>query len=90
MLRISEVSLSDEAAVLRLEGRVMGLWVAEVRKCCEQLLADGRQLTLDLEDVSFVARDALDLFKELMDRQVSFINCSPFLTEQLREITACC
>jgi len=85
MLRISERCLSNQAAALRLEGRVIGPWVLEARRSCEKFLAHGRRLTLDLAEVSFVDRDGIALLRELMGRQVTFVNCSPFLTEQLKE-----
>jgi ABC-type transporter Mla MlaB component len=84
MLRISEVNVSDGATTLRLEGRVVGPWVLEARRSCEKFLAEGRRLTLDLAEVSFADREAIVLLQDLMGRQVAFVNCSPFLTEQLK------
>jgi ABC-type transporter Mla MlaB component len=85
MLRISENGSSDKHTSLRLEGQVTGQGVIEVQKLCEQRLAAGRQLTLDLADVLFVDRSGVALLRDLMRRQVALVNCSPFLTEQLKE-----
>lgn len=85
MLRITEEKLNGKTARMRLEGRVIGPYVTEVRSSCERLLDTGRSLTLDLGDVSFVDRNGVSLFKELISRHVSLVNCSPFLTEQLKE-----
>ena len=85
MLRISTDTSMDGSTLLRMEGRVIGPWVAEMRRSCEQVLASGCRLMLDLSEVSFVDRDGIALFQHLRGRQVHFINCSPFLTEQLKQ-----
>ncbi len=85
MLRITEEASNGSTARLRLEGSVVGPYVFEVRRSCEQLLSSGRQLILDLAEVSFVDRDGITLFRELSHRQVTLAHCSPFVTEQLRE-----
>jgi ABC-type transporter Mla MlaB component len=90
MLRISDAGPSDDATTLRLEGEVIGPWIAELQKVCEQFLGDGHMITLDLCGVSFIDRKALALFRELTHRRVKLINCSPFLIEQLREVGARC
>lgn len=85
MLRITEETLDGKAARMRLEGQVVGPYVMEVRKSCEKLLEAGGSLALDMGEVSFVDRDGLTLFRELISRHVSLVNCSPFITEQLKE-----
>ena len=86
MLRITESALSDNGTTLILEGQVIGPWVAEVRKSCDPFLTNGHQLKLNLAEVSFVDRDGVILFQELMAHQVTLLNCSPFLKEQLKAI----
>jgi len=85
MLRISEVGVLEDAATLRLEGEVIGAGVEEVRQVIEKSLAAGFRLTLDLAELRFVDRDGVALFRELAGHQVQFINCSPFLNEQLKD-----
>ena len=85
MLRISEIRSSEQVAILRLEGQAIGPWVEEVRKSCEQALIKNRELVLDLAEVSFADRGAIALFKELINRRVALINCSPLLAEQLKQ-----
>jgi anti-anti-sigma regulatory factor len=84
MLRISVESLSDATVTLRLEGRVSGLLVSEVRQNCEQFLAAGCRLTLDLAEVEFADRSGVALLQGLKKRDVTLVNCSPFLREQLK------
>lgn len=84
MLKITDQNLSDEGATLHLEGEVIGPWVMELRRSCEQGLASRHRLILDLAGVSFIDRNGIALIQELMNHQVRLINCSPFLTEQLK------
>ncbi|HLF83101.1 MAG TPA: STAS domain-containing protein [Blastocatellia bacterium] len=85
MLRISEIELNGDAATLRLEGRVVGMLVAEVENACEQHLSKGHRLRLDLADLSFADRAAIALLQELRRRGVALTNCSPFLNEELKQ-----
>jgi len=84
VLRISLVEAPDEAVTLRLEGRVSGPWVEELRSWCEQWLATGNGLSLDLTEVSFIDLDGVALCQSLRDRNVAFLHCSPFVAEQLK------
>ena len=85
MLRISELDGAGEATLLRIEGDLIGLWVDEVRKACAPFLRNGHHLTLDLAEVALTDRRAIALLKELVASQVALVNCSAFLSEQLRE-----
>lgn len=87
MLRISEIRLLGDASTLRLEGEVTGDGVREVQQVIEQALASGLRLTLDLSELLFVDRDGVALFREFASRQVEFANCSPYLNEQLKDLT---
>ena len=84
MLKIVRIETGNGAEGLRLEGRVIGPWVDELRRSCEPFLATGATLTLDLSDVSFVDRDGVELFRRLRTHHVALSNCSPFVAEQLK------
>ena len=84
MLRIVPVTSPDEAVSLRLEGQVRGPWVEAMHGLCEQLLATGSGLILDLTEVSFIDLDGTVLCRRLRDRKVAFLHCSPFVAEQLK------
>jgi hypothetical protein len=89
MLKITEVNQTKDEMTLKLEGKVVGPWVQEIRKACDQALLKIERLTVDMSEVSFIERNAISLFQELQNRNVNFINCSPFLTVQLKEMTSC-
>ena len=83
MLRIDTMDDGGKA-ILRLEGRVMGAWVEEVRRSCRDALGRGAPVTLDLSAVSFVDADGIVLLRELASRQVALANTTPFVAAQLR------
>jgi hypothetical protein len=84
VLRISRVEGPDEAVTLRLEGQVRGPWVEALHRLCEQLLATGSGLSLDLTEVSFIDLDGIALCRRLRDRRVALLHCTPFVAEQLK------
>jgi hypothetical protein len=84
MLRISPTNTVNHAVVLRLEGRVVGPWVTELRKACEQVLTTGRPLKLHLGDVEFMDAQGVVLLSSLRSRGVSLLECPPFAAEQLK------
>ena len=87
MLRISIVDDSKEATRLVLEGRLVGPWVHELRKQSEQALSKAKSLTLDLGKLWFIDPSGAALLRELADRHVEHVNCSIFISQQLKEPT---
>jgi ABC-type transporter Mla MlaB component len=85
VLRISVINDSDQELQLQLEGKLIGPWVAELRRLSNGALSQNKTLTLDLEKVWFVDWQGVALLRELADRQVSQINLSQFITQQLKE-----
>ena len=84
MLRIECTESADNGVTLKLEGRVIGPWVEEVRRISEKILASGVMLTLDLSGVSFVDREGVILLRSLRGRQAIFVHSSVFVVEQLK------
>ena len=90
MLRITVVESSSNAVRLRVEGRMTGCWVEELRRSCElHALDDGIRISLDLADVSFVDAAGVELLKELRSHCVTLLSPSPFVAEQLKTVTPC-
>ena len=89
MLRITVVESSKIAVTLRVEGRITGPWVEELRTACNvHAFPDKVQLSLELEDISFADAAGIALLKELRNRGVGLVGTTPFLTEQLKNATS--
>jgi len=87
VLKISIISDSDQAIELRLEGKLVGPWVEELRKLSDEALSLQKNVSLDLERVWFVDSRGIALLRDLAKRQVSELNCSQFVSQQLKEAT---
>ncbi len=91
MLRITVTESTASSNKLKLEGRVAGTAVEELRRLCSELLVDNGlgQLILDLSDVSFIDRQGIELFRHPTKRNARVTNYSPFLAELLKEVVPC-
>ena len=78
---------SEYRVRLALEGWLVGPWVDELRRESEQQLSEEKALELDLSKVLFVDPTGVALLRELAGRQVEYVNCSTFLSQQLKEAT---
>jgi hypothetical protein len=86
MLRITVVESSTSAVTLRVEGRITGPWVEELRTACNvHTFPDDVQLSLELADISFADTAGIALLREMRGRGVDFIRTTPFLAEQLKD-----
>jgi anti-anti-sigma regulatory factor len=81
MLKITVADKDETSVTLKLEGRIAGRWVDELRKECDLCRDKGKQLILDLSGVSFVDDAGIKVLKTLAGRQVTLTNCSLFLSE---------
>ena len=86
MLRITVVESSKIAVTLRVEGRITGPWVEELRTACNMHTFAGEvQLSLELADISFADAAGIALLRELRNRGVGLMGATPFLAEQLKD-----
>ena len=85
MLKISITSDSEPAIQFQLEGKLVGPWVEELRKLSDEALSLQKNVSLDLERVWFVDSHGVTLLRDLAKRQVSELNCSQFVSQQLKE-----
>jgi hypothetical protein len=81
MLRITADHDGDRSC-LRLEGRLVGPWIAELAAVVEQ--HDPGLLVLDLARLQFVDAAGLDLLTDLQQRGVVLLSASPFITHLLQ------
>jgi ABC-type transporter Mla MlaB component len=85
VLKISIINDSDQAVELQLEGKLIGPWVEELRRLSDEALSQQKNVSLDLEKVWFVDSRGVTLLNDLAKRQVSELNCSQFVSQQLKE-----
>ena len=85
MLRILEETGTDNSKILRLDGSLVSEWIGVLRSSCEQVFRGDGRLILDLAGLSFSDHEGVKLLQHLQQQQVAFINCSPFLREQLKQ-----
>ncbi len=80
MLKITTVT-NAESTVLRLEGRLAGLWVQELDRCWNSTVGTttNHPLIVDLSAVTYVDSDGKDLLKK-MHRQGARLVASGCLT----------
>lgn len=82
-MRIARIEAPDAGCILHLEGHVIGPWVEELRRSCEEALASSTAVALDLSGVSFVDRPGIPLLLCFRDRGVALLNCSGFVSALL-------
>ena len=81
MLRITRVD-AEEGAFIRLEGRLVGPWVSELRSFIAAH-ADGAEHRLDLAGVEFVDRDGVRLLIELRAAGAAIVSARPYVADLL-------
>ena len=68
MLRIARVDDggSRTTPALRLEGKLLGPWVTELSRACDELRVSPNALCLDFTDVTFIDSAGLGLIHDLI------------------------
>jgi ABC-type transporter Mla MlaB component len=84
MLRITPAPGHNSIAILRLEGKLLGPWVAELARSCDECPCAPDCLRLDLSEVTFVDRPGLALLRDLLGRGVRLVACSGLVAELLQ------
>ncbi len=84
MLRIDVDEPANGTATLRAEGKLVGPWVDELGRACEQALGAGAHVTLDLARASFVDARGSALLRRLRARGVTLKGCNGLVGELLR------
>lgn len=83
MIRISETAVIGGRVSMRVEGRLVGRYVEELRFHCFDLMARQRSLLFDLTGLLFADREGIKLLQSLKASQATFTGCSPLFTAQL-------
>jgi hypothetical protein len=83
VLRITEIAQNDSGRTFKLEGKLLGPWVNELRNVCTPALERLEQVGLDLAAVTFVNAAGAELLRELIRQGIIIIQWSAFVAELL-------
>ena len=83
MLKITEIARNDSGRTFKLEGKLLGAWVDELRNVCTQPLDRLEQVGLDLAAVTFVNAPGAELLRELIRQGIIITQCSAFVAQLL-------
>ena len=83
MLKITETARNDSSRTFKIEGKLLGPWVDELRNVCLQPLDRLEQVGLDLAAVTFVNAAGAELLRELIRQGIIITQCSAFVAELL-------
>jgi RNA polymerase sigma-70 factor (ECF subfamily) len=83
MLRINHVSDPGQAPTLKLEGKLLGPWVDELRDACRSQAFLSPGICLDLAAITFVDAAGAKLLGNLIREGARIIACSGYVAELL-------
>ncbi len=84
VLRITEIAQNDSGRTFKLEGKLLGPWVDELRNACTQPLDRAERVGLDLAAVTFVDGAGAALLRDLIRRGIIITRCSAFVAHFLQ------
>jgi hypothetical protein len=86
-----KITIHDSASEfrIRLEGRLSGPWVGELRQCWRTAASTtgGRTTVLDLREVDFVCPDGQQLVSEMHREGVRLMATTPLIQAMIEEIS---
>jgi len=84
MLRFTWIAGTQVTQTIKLEGKLLGPWVDEVRNACAAGTDSSSRISLDLSDLTFVDAAGEGLLFDLIDRGIEVVACSGYVAELLR------
>ena len=87
MLKISIVEGRKQRR-LAVEGKLVAPWSDELKAACDRAGSglNGRELVIDLKNVTPISQQGENLLLELMKRGVRFRGCGVFTNEILKQV----
>jgi len=76
-------SRDQTATTLKVSGRLVGPWIAELARSFEAAFAQGGALVVDISDVSFVASDGVVVLRGFIRRGAGVVGCPTYLAPQV-------
>jgi hypothetical protein len=84
MLRLTRIAGVHPIRTIKIEGKLLGPWVDEVRTACTVSTDWSCPISLDLSTLTFVDAAGERLLRDLIDRGVEVVACSGYVAELLR------
>ncbi len=84
MLRIT-TTIDRATTTLKVEGRIVGEGVEEMRRACNAALDQRPRLRLDLTGVTFVDTAALGALRTVIGRRAEVVGCSLYVSGLLEQ-----
>jgi hypothetical protein len=84
MLVITQTTGSDPILTLKLEGKLVGPWIAELELVCGGLDLAPERLRLELAGLTFVDEEGARFLRNLMRCGTRVVGSSPFIAEMLQ------
>ncbi len=85
MLRITRIDDAENCPTIKLEGKLLGLWVEEVARAVAASNASGECLRLDLSSVSHADTAGIALLRSLLARRITIAGSSGYIARLLAE-----
>jgi anti-anti-sigma regulatory factor len=87
MLKITILDTPDRRRLV-LEGKLVAPWAAELRKECREAAADlrGRELVIELRNVTCISGDGQNVLLELMKEGVRFRSSGVFTKHVMKQL----
>lgn len=87
MLKISIVERKKQRRLV-VEGRLVAPWSDELKAACERAGSglDGRELVIDLKNLTMINQQGENLLLELMKQGGKFRGCGVFTKEILKQV----
>jgi hypothetical protein len=83
VLKITRLSGKGRIRTLKLEGEILGPWVAAVRDACTKRGRRSSRLRLDLAAVTYADAVGVQLLHDLVGEGIEIAACSLFIAELL-------
>jgi len=88
MLRISRIDTRSQRRLV-VEGKLISPWTSELRNTYEKAKTelDGRELVVDLKNLTIISQEGETLVTEMMNEGVKFQCCGLFARLLLRQLS---
>jgi anti-anti-sigma regulatory factor len=89
MVKITETSGDEKVVTLRLDGKIVDAWVADLERLCLHYRdEEHKSIVLDFSGVTFVDENGVSMLQRIKDSRIEIINCSLFIEALLHNLVS--